>query len=210
MKDSEYIEMTRLFDSLIKRADTLRELFPGKGKVTDKVKSLPLFKSRWWLLDLMEKDAGDLVGLINGCEDWTSNKFTASGIYRKMREFVSATSRMPEGISGPYKRVRSLCATPIEIIPGTFPDLYHPMIRALLAEEFYQIAVDDGRISPPFTWNGRISDLKNFLDENVVWQKPADYYNMTDKTGHRKWEIFDCLFRKPNGDPITAKQLRDA
>ena len=227
MKDSEYIEMMRLLDSLIKSADTLRVVFETKAVedeerstrtggqfttrdvTTKKAKEHPLFKWRMPLLDQAEKEAGNLVGLINGCEDWTSDKYKASGIYQKMRKFVSSTSRMP-GISGTFKKVRSLCLMPMEIIPGRFPDLYHPLVRKLLADEFYQIAIDDGRISPPFTWNESIAELKSFLDNNVVWQKPADY-NMTEKKdGNRKWEVFDCLFRKPNGDPITAKQLRDA
>ena len=108
--------MTRLLDSLIKGADTLRDLFPGK--VTDDVRSHPQFKARWALLTRAENEVQGLVGLINGCEDWTSDKFQASEIYRMMRGFVSATSGMPVGISYPFKKVRSFCEKPMAIISG--------------------------------------------------------------------------------------------
>lgn len=215
--------MMRLLDSLIKSADTLRVVFETKAVedeerstrtggqfttrdvATKKAKEHPLFKWRWPLLDQAEKEAGNLVGLINGCEDWTSNKFTASGIYRKMREFVSATSRMPEGISGPYKRVRSLCAMPIEIIPGTFPDLYPPIIRDMLAGPYYQQAIDEGDITPPFTWNKTIIDLAFWIDR-TFFTKPD--YNVVKKD-RRNWMQFDCIFCI-DGEPVMAKQLRTA
>lgn len=206
MTDKAFIEMTRLLDSLTKGADTLRDLFPGK--VTDEVRSNPQFKARWDLLTRAENEVKDLVGLINGCEDWTTDKFKAGEIYRRMRAFVSATVGMPVGISGPFKKVRSSCEKPMEIIPGKYPDLYPPIIRVLLAEPFYQRAIDDGDITPPLTWNKKITDLAFWIDTNIFAKKkkPIFYQVLGSR---RNWEQFDCVFRIA-GEPVTNKQLRKA
>ena len=206
MTYKEFIEMTRLLDSLIKGVDTLRDLFPGK--VTDKVRSHPQFEARQYLLTMAENEVKDLVGLIIGCDDWTSDKFKASEIYRRMRAFVSATVEMPVGISGPFKKVRSSCEKPMEIIPGKYPDLYPPIIRVLLAEPFYQQAIDDGDITPPLTWNKKIIDLAFWIDTNIFVKKknPIIYKVFGSR---RNWEQFDCVFRIA-GEPVTSKQLRKA
>ncbi len=208
MTDKEFIEMTRLLDSLIKGADTLRDLFPGK--VTDEVRSHPQFKARWDLLTRAENEVQGLVGLINGCEDWTSDIFKASEIYRMMCGFVSATSGMPVGISYPFKKVRSLCEKPMAIIPGKYPDLYPPFIRALLADELYQKAIDHKQISPPFTWNESIKELAGWLEDTLLLANPKRIIKTKD--GPKcciSWEMADCVFLK-DGEPITAKQLRTA
>lgn len=206
MTDKEFIEMTRLLDSLIKGSDTLRDLFPGK--VTDEVRSHPQFKARWALLTRAEKEVEDLVGLINGCEDWTSDKFQASEIYRMMRGFVSATSGMPVGISYLFKKVRSLFEKPMAIIPGRFPDLYPPIIRDLLADPYYQQAVDHGDITPPFTWTHSLKELAVWIDNTIDLRKPA-IDQVEGKEGRRNWMLVDGVFRIA-GEPVTAKQLRTA
>ena len=144
MTDKEFIEMTRLLDSLTEGADTLRDLFPGK--VTDEVRSNPHFKLRWGLLDQAEKEVKALVVLINECEDWTSNKFQASEILRRMCAFVSATSGMPKGISWPFKFIRSLCVKPMEMIPGRYPDLADLSARA--GDECETIREPSGKVTP--------------------------------------------------------------
>ena len=206
MTDKEFIEITRLLDSLIKGTCTLRDLFPGK--VTDKVRSNPQFKARWALLTRAENEVKDLVGLINGCEDWTSDKFKASEIYRMMLGFVSETSGMPVGISGLFKKVRSLCEKPMGIIPGRYPDLYPPIIRDLLADPYYQQSVDHGDITPPFTWNRSLKDLAVWIDNTIDLRKPA-IDQVEGKDGRRNWMMVDGVFRIA-GEPVTAKQLRSA
>lgn len=205
MTDKEFIEMTRLLDSLIKGADTLRDLFPGK--VTDDVRSNPQFKARWALLTRAEKEVEDLVGLINGCEDWTSDKFQASEIYRMMRGFVSATSRMPVGISYPFKKVRSLCEKPMAIIPGKYPDLYPPKVRELMDSPYYKDKIGK-EITPPFTWNGTLIGLATFINIAVDLRGPK-IYQVDGKNPRRDWTPFDGVFRI-DGTPVTSKQLRDA
>ena len=171
---------------------------------SDKAKAHPDFKIRYSLLP--DHDIKALVRIINECTDWTSDKFKASVVYQKMRSFISATSNMPKGISGIYKDVRSRCLELMDLIPGVFRDLYPPQIRELLADQYYQQAVDDGLISPPFTWNLTIIDLAFWIDSNVFQKKPA-YGQVIG--GKRNWMLFDCLFRI-DGEPVTAKQLRTA
>lgn len=210
MTDKEFIEMSRLLESLTKRAYTLRELFPGKGKLTDEIKSHPLFVARWGLLTLEEKEVKELIGIINGCEDWTSDKFKASEIYRMMRGFVSVTSGMPDGISGLFKDVRSLCRRPMEIIPEAYPDLYPAFVRTLLNDGEYEKAKDFGRIIPPFTWTESIKELAIWLDETLLLANRNRI--IKTKNGPKccnDWGMADCVFWH-DGEPVTAKQLRTA
>lgn len=208
MTDKEFIEMTRLFGSLTKGADTLRELFPGK--VTDKVRSHPQFKARWGLLDMADNEVKDLVGLIKGCDDWTSSEVKASEIYRMMREFLSATAKMPKGISGMFKRVRSLCETPMFLIADKFPSVYPPAIQAIMASEPYQYAVDKKRITRPLIWNESIKELAGWLDDFALVANPR---RIIKKDGlnelENNWELVDCFFWV-DGEPVTAKQLGGA
>lgn len=222
MTDSEYMEMSRLLDFLTDGADTLRVVFKTHkvddpdmairtgGEITtrevatDQAKAHPDFSRKMFLLPDQEIKA--LVRIINECTDWTSDKFKASVVYQKMRSFISATSGMPKRISGMYKDVRSKCLELMDLIPGVFRDLYPPQIRELLADQYYQQAVDDGLISPPFTWNLTIIDLAFWIDSNVFQKKPA-YGQVIG--GKRNWMLFDCLFRI-DGEPVTAKQLRTA
>lgn len=208
MTDKEFIEMTRLFGSLTKGADTLRELFPGK--VTDKVRSHPQFEVRWWLLDMADNEGKDLVGLINGCDDWTSSEVKASEIYRMMREFLSATAKMPKGISGMFKRVRSLCETPTHLILGEYPGII-PEMGKFLESESYQNAIIHKQITPPFTWNTSIKELAVVLDQSLVIASPFRILKKNDgsQSAENRWEVVDCVFWK-NGEPITAKQLANA
>ena len=226
MTDKEFIEMTRLFESLTKGADTLRVVFQKDevedkekairtgGEITtrpittDKAKLHDLFDARWALLDKAQREVEELDGLINGCEDWTSDKFKASEIYRMMREFVSATADMPKGISYPFKSIHSLCGKPMGIIPGKYPDLYPPIIRELMADSYYQIAVNRGDITPPFTWNRSIKELAIWLDETTLLSV-AKIDQVEGKEDRRNWMLVDNVFCI-NGKPITAKQLRSA
>ena len=208
MTDNEFIEMSRLLESLIKGSDTLRVLFPGE--VTDKVRSHPLFKARWVLLDQAENEVKDLVGLINGCEDWTTDKFKASEIYRMMRGFVSVTSKMPVGISGLFKDVRSLCQRPMEIIPGAYPDLYPAFVRSLLNDGEYEKAKDFGQIIPPFNWTESIKALASWLDDSLLLANRNRI--IKTKEGPKccnDWQSADCIFWK-DGEPVTAEQLQNA
>lgn len=224
MTDKEFIEMTRLLDSLIKGSDTLRVVFqtetvddPDKairtggeittGEVaTDKAKAHPYFGMKLFLLP--DHDIKALVRIINECTDWTSDKFKASVVYQKMQSFISATSGMPKRISGIYKDVRSKCLELMDLIPGVYPDLYPKIIRDMLANPCYQQAVDDGHISPPFTWHLTIIDLAFWIDSNVFMRKPI-IDQVEGKESKRNWKSLDCVFRIA-GEPVTAKQLRSA
>ena len=224
MTDWEYMEMKRLLDSLTDGADTLRVVFQTKtvedvdkairtgGEITtreiatDEAKSHPDFKIRYSLLP--DHDIQVLVRIINECTDWTSDKFKASVVYQKMQSFISATSDMPKGISGIYKIARSKCLELMDLIPGVYRDLYPPKIRELLADRHYQQAVDDGLISPPFTWNGKLVELAFFIDK-FIDLRGAKPYNVYGKDGRRDWTPFDCVFTW-NGKLVTAKQLRTA
>ena len=198
--------MSRLLDSLTKGADTLRDLFPGK--VTEKVRSHPQFKVRWTLLTRAENEINNLVGFINGCDDWTSDKFKSSEIFRMMFDFLSATSVMPKGISFPFQKVRSLCQERMRIIAGKSLDRHHPKIQELLDGQDYKDMVDSGDITPPFTWNGSIKELANWLDNAIDLRKPM-IDQVDGKEERRDWMIVDGVFLK-DGKPVTAKQLGNA
>ncbi len=226
MTDKEFIEMSRLLDSLTDGADTLRVVFETEtvedkdkairtgGEITTRVvsteraKAHPDYKHRRTMP--FDRDLETLASIIQKCDDWTTDKFKASEIYRRMRAFVSATSGMPVGISYPFKKVRSLCEKPMAIIPGKYPDLYPPFIRALLADELYQKAIDHKQISPPFTWNESIKELAGWLEDTLLLANPKRIIKTKD--GPKcciSWEMADCVFLK-DGEPITAKQLRTA
>lgn len=205
MTDKEFIEMTRLFESLTKGADNLRDLFPGK--VSEKVKSHPLFHARWALLERAEKEVKDLVDFINGCEDWTSDKFKASEIYRMMREFVLSTSDMPQNISWPFMYVRSFCEKPMAIIPGKYPDIYPPKVRELMDSPYYKEKIGK-EITPPFTWNGTRIGLATFINIAVDLRGPK-IDQVDGKNPRRDWSPFDGVFLI-DGTPVTSKQLREA
>lgn len=226
MTDKEFIEMTRLLDVITKNVDTLRVVFQTKevedkdsairtGGIfttrvvaTDKAKEHPDFKIRYSLLP--DQEIKKLVDLIKGCDDWTSDKFKASEIYRMMRGFVSVTSEMPVGISGLFKDVRSLCRRPMEIIPGAYPDLYPAFVRTLLNDGEYEKAKGFGQIIPPFTWTESIKELASWLDDSLLLANRNRI--IKTKEGPKccnDWKSADCIFWK-DGEPVTAKQLRTA
>lgn len=226
MTDKEFIEMSRLLESISKVAGTLRIVFETKtvkdeeestrtgGIFTtrvvakDKAKEHPDFKKRYSLLP--DQEIKKLVDLIKGCDDWTSDKFKASEIYRMMRGFVSATSGMPVGISGLFKDVRSLCRRPMEIIPGAYPDLYPAFVRTLLNDGEYEKAKHFGQIIPPFTWTKSINELAIWLDETLLLANRNRI--IKTKNGPKccnDWGMADCVFWH-DGEPVTAKQLRTA
>ena len=223
MTDSEFLEMSRLLDSLTKGADTLRVVFSKKtvedkelailtGGVlttrdvaTDDAKAHPAFKDRYFLLP--DREVRDLVSLINWCKDWTSEKHKASALYQKMRAFISASSGMPKGVSGIYKIARSKCLELIDLISGIYPELYPPFVRDLLAHQDYEIAKKKGWITPPFTWNDSQKELAFWLDGTRLLTSPV-YMTVNKRTDHN-WVLADCVFRI-DGEPVTAKQLSNA
>ena len=223
MTDKEFIEMSRLLDSLTDGADTLRVVFETEtvedkdkairtgGEITtrvvstEKAKAHPDYKHRRTMP--FDRDLETLASIIQKCDDWTTDKFKASEIYRRMRAFVSATSGMPVGISYPFNKVRSLCEKPMAIIPGKYPDLYPPFIRELLDHPDYKKAVDFGDITPPFTWNDSIKKLAGWLDDTTLLSRPED---MTVQGRTRNnWMLADCVFQI-GGEPVTSEQLRNA
>ena len=243
MTDSNYLEMTRLLDSLTKGADTLRVICqtkevedkdkaictvgvkttgcpfncedcitPAKAirttrtVATDKAKAHPDFKRKYFLLP--DNEINSLVGIINGCNDWTSDKFKATVLFQKMRSFISATSDMPKGVSGMYKMARSKCLELMDLIPGVYPDIYPPKVRELMSSSAYQQAVEDGDITPPFTWNGTHIGLATFINNTVDLRGPK-LDQVSGKNPRRDWTSFDGVFRI-DGIPVTSKQLREA
>ncbi len=162
MTDKEFIEMSRLLDSLTDGADTLRVVFETEtvedkdkairtgGEITTRVvsteraKAHPDYKHRRTMP--FDRDLETLASIIQKCDDWTTDKFKASEIYRRMRAFVSATSGMPKGISWPFKFIRSLCVKPMEMIPGRYPDLADLSARA--GDECETIRKPSGKVSP--------------------------------------------------------------
>ena len=96
----------------------------------------------------------------------------------------------------------------MRIIPGRYPDIYPPIIRDLLADSYYQIAVDRGDITPPFTWNRSIKELAVWLDETLLL-RVAKIDQVEGKEDRRNWMLVDRIFLK-DGKPVTAKQLRTA
>lgn len=148
MTDKAFIEMSSLLDSITELADTLRVVFETvtvvdldtaiktggsiifKEVSTDRAKAHPEYKHRRFMR--FDRDLETLASIIKNCncDDWTTNKFKAGEIYRRMRAFVSATEEMPKGISWPFKKVRTLCETPMKLIPGTYPDLADLPARA--------------------------------------------------------------------------------
>ena len=96
----------------------------------------------------------------------------------------------------------------MSIIPGRFPYIYPPIIRDLLADPYYQQAVDHGDITPPFTWNRSLKELAVWIDNTIDLRKPA-IDQVEGKEGRRNWMLVDGVFRIA-GEPVTAKQLRTA
>ena len=204
MTDSEYRDISRLLDSLTKGADTLRVVFSKKtvedkemairtGGVittrdvfTDEAKAHPDFKRRYFLLPNREINA--LVALINGCDDWTSEKHKASALYKKMRAFISASSGMPIGISDIYKSLPSNCLELMDLIVGRYPDLVDGQSSPTVQEE------EDNPVSqePPIVQEdtalvqssktGRCKKLHINVDVKVLEEKLSKYFNNDFKT----------------------------
>ena len=221
MSDKEYIEMSRLLESITQRANTLRYLFPGKGKLTDEIKSHPQFIARWGLLTLVENEIKELVGLLKGCDDWTSDKIKASEIYRMMRELVSITYKMPIGI-GLFGTVQPLCEKRMEVITQQYPDLYPYIVRKILESKKYQDLVDRGKILKPFTWTGNnLKELADFIlsiddlhsPNRVIGSEDGFFNDPDDKDNtpqeYRNWKLVDRVFRW-KGKLVTADQLSNA
>ena len=138
MKHTDYIELTRAFESLTKGADTLRLLFskveapadpdtlePGEPITrwvpTDQARQHPLFPHRWDLLNVAERTVEDTAELMDQCvDDWThENQDRADndlgptadtrGLFQAMAGFMSATEFPTRGIAGLYDKTRSRC-----------------------------------------------------------------------------------------------------
>lgn len=89
-------------------------------------------------------------------------------------------------------------------VPGEVPG--NPaFVKPLLRSDAYRTAINDGRITPPRTWNGTIKDLAIWLFDSGLLSNPRPD-NLTDKI--TRWQLADGTFLK-DGNPVTARQLKD-
>lgn len=123
-------------------------------------------------------------------------------LYDAMVAFVSATDTPVDGWGILYEETRKRCGAWMDQAVEWFPQLISAYARELLQSEYYKQAVDDGRITPPFTWNKSIKDL-------AVWLSTERMTKTIGRTSNNDWKSVDGLFRI-NGEPVTAKQLRNA
>ncbi len=125
-------------------------------------------------------------------------------LYQAMERFMAATSTPVPGRGVLYARTRTRCRTWMDRFVGWFPDLYPRHIRVLLSDDQYKKAVEDGQITPRFTWNESIKALAGWLDDNIF---EIEEFKVVGK--RHKWSLFDGVFLI-KGQPITATQLKKA
>ena len=170
-------------------------------------------------LQRTENDVKRAVDVMNKCVDgWSeSNQARADqaktvtaddrALYEAMSSFISATDNPVEGVSGVYAPLRSRCRSWMDQATSWFAELYPSYIRNILKDTSYKEKVGDGKIIQPFTWTGTIKELTSWIDDNCFVSDPVAF----QVTGHEnQWSLIDCLFKKKDGKPITAKQLKDA
>ena len=235
MKHTDYIELTRAFEYLTNEANTLRLLFskveapadpstletggPNTRWVpTDQARQHPLFPKRMLLLDSIEQAVEDTARLMEQCvNDWThENQGRADQglpptadtreLFQAMDGFMSVTETPTRGIAGLYTKVRSRCRAWLDQATEWFPELWPEHIRKLLDSPDYKKAVKFEQITPPFTWNGTIKELAEWLDDSMLVARPK-VDTITERT--HDWALYDGVFLK-KGRPITAKQLQEA
>ena len=189
-----------------------------KTVASDQAKQHPQFKARYFLLQRANQDVVRAVKIMNDCIDgWVeSNQARADqghpvtaddrALYEAMAGFMSATEKAIKGVGRQYIPLRSRCRSWMDQATGWFPELYPELIRRILNDDHYIKAVEDGRITSRFTWNGTIKELAVWIDDNCFVSDPLAF----KVSGHRnEWSLLDCVFMKKDGTPITADQLSD-
>lgn len=87
--------------------------------------------------------------------------------------------------------------------PGEVPGS-PAFVRPLLMSDAYRAAINDGRITPPRTWNGTIKALAIWLSDSGLLSDPRPD-NLTERI--TRWRLADGVFLI-NERPITARQLK--
>lgn len=146
---------------------------------------------------------------------------SAAGLYEenKVRDITSRRPILRRGL-------RPQCREWADMLTTWFPDLNTDMAPAdtgiqaaarpevpgnptfvipLLKSDAYRAAINDGRITPPRTWNGTIIDLAYWLSDSGLLSTPRPN-NLSDKI--TRWQLADGTFLK-DGNPVTARQLKD-
>ena len=230
MEHSDYSFLIQAFGQITQGADTLREVFSvvknnmkttgeqhTRPTPTDQAREHPDFRLRYFLLDKADKEIEAVVRLMDKCvDDWTrTNQSRADQginitvddrqLYQAMEGFMSATETPVSGANRLFLPARKRCRAWMDQAVVWFPNLYPLHIRMMLADESYTKAVSFGQITPPFTWNGSIKGLAEWLDENI-FEIPE--YKVSGK--RHRWADFNGVFIDKDGRPISAGQLKQA
>lgn len=90
----------------------------------------------------------------------------------------------------------------IDTAPGIIGDTF---VARLKSSDAYNNAIKDGTITAPFTWNGTITELADWLLNNDFILDHS--HGMTPT---RKWSWADSVFSLPDGSKVTRIQLKNA
>lgn len=131
-------------------------------------------------------------------------------LYDAMVAFVSATDTPVDGWGVLYEETRKRCRAWMDQAVEWFPVALNPPTfhRELLAHEDYKKAVENGRITPPFTWNESLKELAEWLDDTDLLSRPK-----TTSFGRtsNNWMLVDGIFQiRGKEGKVTAEQLRNA
>lgn len=78
-------------------------------------------------------------------------------------------------------------------------------VTRLKSSDAYIHAIQDGTITAPFTWNGTITELADWLLNNDLIMDHSHGVTPT-----RKWSWADSVFTLPDGSPVTRQRLKNA
>lgn len=153
-----------------------------------------------WSEGIDENDRRRIVG------EWSAvNGYIDGWILMVTEYFPQLASRPDVEVDTPGKLTTNQALT----VSGgmTDRDMAIEQFRTGLMEKTaYDNAIKNGHISKPLTWNESISDLADWLDrEDVIPKQPT-------RDGPRRclWSRADGVFLKPDGTPITSRQLAQA
>ena len=189
---------------------------------TDQAKQHECFRLRYRMLANEDQAVRDALELMAGTVDgWTEENQARADqglgatadvreLYSAMADFMVATEPPVPGAGSLYVRIREKVRAWMDQAVEWFPvDLNPPTFhRELLAHEDYKKAVENGRITPPFTWNESLKELAEWLDDTDLLSRPK-----TTSFGRtsNNWMLVDGIFQIRGKDgKVTAEQLRNA
>ncbi len=193
-----------------------------KTVASDQAKQHPKYHQRnTILLPSAQRGVARAVEIMRG-ETRTGHRAKVDDpeLFDVMSKFMSATSTPIPGVSRLFDNLRKLCGswfpdinagdtTRGQIATGVVLNKRQQEVQifkdSLIKKEAYQQAIADHRITPPYTWNGSIVDLADWLDGADVI--PKDHTRGV--TPRCLWRYADGVF-SINGDKVSRKQLGNA